>query len=78
MIVGWTEPTAGGVRIYRSQMGRFFRDVANARSRETVIRRNNLMRSCAHGRREPYLLNRQHLDGNHIAVRMGWGPDRLA
>ncbi len=79
MIVGWITKTATGVRLWESQRGRYFRDVAYARSRESVLRKKQSWRSCAALRRDPYLMNRQHLDGNHVAVRITWGvPDKAA
>jgi hypothetical protein len=62
MIVGWAVQTPSGVRLYRSQMGRFFRDVVHARARETIVFKMNNMRNCAQGRRHPYLIHRQHLE----------------
>lgn len=79
MIVGWAEKTAGGVRIWESKSGRFFRDPASARSRDTVVRRRNRMRSHGASRREPYLIHWNHLDGPQIAVRIWWDrPDGAA
>ena len=60
--VGWVEKTAGGFRIFESQRGRYFRDRVRARARETVVWKRNCRRSAAGQRREPYLVNFQHLD----------------
>ena len=37
MNIGWVEKTVLGVRLYESRIGRFFRDVASARSRDSVV-----------------------------------------
>lgn len=70
MIVGWVTVTARGVRLWPSQRGRYFRDPASAKARETVVLRNNLARTYAAHRRDPYHLGRQHLNGLTV-VRIG-------
>lgn len=70
MIVGWVSATRLGLRIYPSQRGRYFRDLVWARSRERVVLQANYRRGCERGRREPYLMGRQHLQGLRIAVRI--------
>ena len=79
MIIGWVATTATGLRVYESKTGRFFRDVVNARCREVVLRKRQFRRSCAAGRREPYLLNRQHLrDQSALVLSPKETPDRAA
>jgi hypothetical protein len=73
VIVGWTTVTAMGVRLFASRQGRFFRDVVHAGARETIVYRHNNHRSSAAGRRDPYLLHRQHLE--YLLPRRVGEPD---
>lgn len=64
MIVGWVTITDCGVRLWQSQRGRFFRDVASARSRDNVLYKKHGRRNAATRRRDSYLFHYQHLDWN--------------
>lgn len=81
MNVGWIEKTVAGIRLFESKRGRYFRDPASARARETVVARaTRRERGCASQRRDTYLLAYQHLDwSGPRAVRNSWQfPDDAA
>lgn len=63
MNVGWFVQTPFGFKVYESQIGRFFRDVASSRSRESVVYKSTgRQRGSASRRRDPYLAHWHHLD----------------
>lgn len=78
MIVGWATKTSAGVTLYASQRGRFFRDVASARSRESVVyKATGRQRGCASRRRDHYLRHWEHLDWSaprKVRTSGGEGP----
>lgn len=75
MIVGWSEQTEAGVRIWISKDRDFSPDYAAMRCRRDLISKIDMLkRSVAWRQRENWRQREKHLDGLRVAVRIG-NPD---